>query len=76
MGNYRDLRDWLKRVEEIGEVKVIDEEVDWNEELTAITYMAAKKKEALPCSLKISKVIQKDTESSSTSWVRASGGSH
>jgi UbiD family decarboxylase len=44
MANYRDLRDWLKMVEEIGELEVIREEVDWSEELTAITYMAGKKK--------------------------------
>lgn len=44
MGNFRDLRVWLKKVEEIGELNVIEKEVDWDEELTAITYMAAKKK--------------------------------
>ncbi|MGD9031839.1 MAG: UbiD family decarboxylase [Desulfobacteraceae bacterium] len=44
MGSYRDLRDWLRKLEEIEELKVIQEEVDWNEELTAVTYMAAKKK--------------------------------
>lgn len=41
---HSDLRDWLKKVEEIGELNVIGEEVDWDEELSAITYMAAKKK--------------------------------
>jgi 4-hydroxy-3-polyprenylbenzoate decarboxylase len=44
MGSYRDLRDWLRKLEEIEELKVIQEEVDWNEELTAVTYMAAKEK--------------------------------
>jgi len=44
MEGFRDLRDWLNRVQEIGELKTIQEEVDWNEELAAITYMAAKKK--------------------------------
>ena len=44
MENFKDLRDWLNQVKEIGELKVINEETDWNEELTAITYMAAKKK--------------------------------
>jgi len=43
MGNFRDLRDWLEKAEKIGELKTIKEEVDWNEELTAITYMVAKK---------------------------------
>ena len=44
MGRYRDLRDWLTKVEAIGELRTIREEVDWDEELTAITYMVAKKK--------------------------------
>ncbi|MEW6667523.1 MAG: UbiD family decarboxylase [Thermodesulfobacteriota bacterium] len=44
MGNFRDLRVWLKKVEEIGELKVVEKEVDWDEELAAITYMAAKRK--------------------------------
>ena len=44
MRKLRDLRDWLKKVEEMGELQLINEEVDWNEELSAITYMAAKKK--------------------------------
>ncbi|RJR38750.1 MAG: UbiD family decarboxylase [Desulfobacteraceae bacterium] len=44
MEKIRDLRDWLKRVEELGELHLVEKEVDWNEELTAITYMAAKKK--------------------------------
>ena len=44
MGGFKDLREWLNKVEEMGELKVIREEVDWNEELAAITYMVAKKK--------------------------------
>src|SRR4030042_6190908 len=44
MENFRDLRDWLNKVKEIGELKVINEETDWDEELAAITYMAAKQK--------------------------------
>lgn len=46
MANFRDLRVWLKKVEDIGELHIIDKEVDWDEELAAITYMAAKKKES------------------------------
>jgi len=38
-----NLRDWLDRVNGLGELKVITEEVDWDEELAAITYMAAKR---------------------------------
>ena len=41
MGNFRDLRDWLEKTEKLGELKTIKEEVDWDEELTAITYMVA-----------------------------------
>ena len=36
----RDLREWLARVEAIGQVKRIAQPVDWNEEMGAITYMA------------------------------------
>jgi len=43
MGNYRDLRDWLDRASGIGELMVVDREVDWDEELSAITYMAGKR---------------------------------
>lgn len=50
MRRYRDLRGWLKEVERMGEVKRVKEEVDWNEELSAITYMAGQKKGA-PCLL-------------------------
>jgi len=44
MRGFKDLRDWLKKVEEMGELKVIHEEVDWDEELATITYMVAKRK--------------------------------
>ena len=36
----RDLREWIARVEAIGQLTRIREEVDWNEEMGAITYMA------------------------------------
>ncbi len=36
----RDLREWIQRVEAIGQLHRIPEEVDWNEEMGAITYMA------------------------------------
>ena len=36
----RDLREWITRVEAIGQVTRIAPEVDWNEEMGAITYMA------------------------------------
>ncbi len=40
---WKDLREWLKEVEKIGELVRIKEEIDWDEELTAITYLAGKK---------------------------------
>ncbi len=36
----RDLREWIARVEGIGQLQRVTEEVDWNEEMGAITYMA------------------------------------
>jgi len=39
---YKDLREWLQQADAIGELKVIKDEVDWNEEMTAITYMVDK----------------------------------
>ena len=41
---YSDLRDWLTKVKEIGELKLINEEIDWDEEMAAVTYMVAKEK--------------------------------
>ncbi len=35
-----DLREWLGRVEAIGELKRITAEVDWDQEMSAIAYMA------------------------------------
>ncbi|MBI4562213.1 MAG: UbiD family decarboxylase, partial [Candidatus Rokubacteria bacterium] len=36
----RDLRQWIARVEAIGQLQRLTEEVDWDEEMGAITYMA------------------------------------
>ena len=36
----RDLREWITRVESIGQIIRIKDEVDWNEEMGAICYMA------------------------------------
>src|SRR5512139_14808 len=44
MEGFTDLRDWLDKVKAMGELKTITEEVDWDEELAAITYMVAKEK--------------------------------
>jgi len=46
MGNIKDLRDWLTEVENMGELIRISEEVDWDQEMSAITYMASQEPEA------------------------------
>jgi len=38
----RDLREWMARVEQLGELKRITREVDWDEEMGAITYLVGK----------------------------------
>jgi len=38
----RDLRDWLGAVEELGELHHVKEQVDWDEEMAAITYVVGK----------------------------------
>jgi UbiD family decarboxylase len=42
----RDLREWLRQVEAAGELKRIDAEVDLDQELSAISYMAAQREDA------------------------------
>ena len=42
----RDLRDWLRRIEAAGELKRIDAPVDLDQELSAITLMAAQREDA------------------------------
>ncbi len=42
MGVPRDLRDWLQEVEKMGELLRISEEVDWDQEMSAIAYLAGK----------------------------------
>jgi len=42
----RDLRDWLQRIEAAGELKRVSAPVDTEEELSAITYMAARDERA------------------------------
>lgn len=42
----RDVRDWLKRVEAIGELKRIDAPVDLDQELSAVACMAAQREDA------------------------------
>lgn len=37
-----DLRDWIEKAEELGELKRVHGEVDWDQELTAIYYLVGK----------------------------------
>ena len=41
---YRDLREWLSLIESRGQLRTIDAEVDPEEELSAITFMAAQRR--------------------------------
>jgi UbiD family decarboxylase len=43
MVQWKDLRGWLKEVEKFGDLARIKEEVDWDEELSALTYLTGKK---------------------------------
>ena len=40
--SIQDLREWLERVEALGELVKVTEAVDWNEEMSAISYLVAK----------------------------------
>jgi len=42
----RDLRGWLKKVEEIGELATITSQLDWNEESSALNYMVGQQEGA------------------------------
>lgn len=42
----KDLRDWLKQVENIGELERITEEVDWDQEMSTITFLSSQESEA------------------------------
>ncbi|RQH02311.1 UbiD family decarboxylase [Natrarchaeobius oligotrophus] len=42
----RDLRKWIDQVDEVGSLQRIGEEVDWDEEMGAITYVSHKKEGA------------------------------
>jgi UbiD family decarboxylase len=42
----RDLRGWLKQVEAMGELQVISQELDWDEETSALNYMVGQQEGA------------------------------
>lgn len=44
MIEWKDLREWLLKVEEIGELAKIEQQTDWNEEISGITYLVGKKR--------------------------------
>jgi 4-hydroxy-3-polyprenylbenzoate decarboxylase len=46
--SYRDLREWLKQVDDFGELKTV-EGANWNLEIGAITEMARKESKTAPC---------------------------
>lgn len=43
MDSMRDLRDWLKEIDRLGELKRISAEVDWDLEMAGISYVTGKK---------------------------------
>ena len=45
---YRDLREWLKQVDDFGELRTV-EGADWDLEIGAITEMARKESKTAPC---------------------------
>ena len=47
---YRDLREWLTQVSELGELKTV-EGADWDLEIGAIIEMARKESQIAPCLL-------------------------
>ncbi|HLY65640.1 MAG TPA: UbiD family decarboxylase, partial [Chloroflexota bacterium] len=48
IGGYPDLRDWLRRADEIGQLRRIDG-ADWRLEIGALTEMFCRRAEAQPC---------------------------
>lgn len=48
--SYRDLREWLKQVDDFGELRTV-EGADWDLEIGAITEMARKESKTAPCIL-------------------------
>lgn len=43
MDSIRDLRDWLREVDRLGELKRVGAEVDWDLEMGAVAYMGSKR---------------------------------
>jgi UbiD family decarboxylase len=58
MIEWNDLREWLQKVDEVGELKTIRELVDWNEEASAVTYLTGKTKASPALLFKQIKILQ------------------
>ena len=65
----QDLREWLARIEEIGELLRIDKPVDRDEEMSAISYLIAKQKPS-PATL-FSKVIGFDNDDKTVGFLKS-----
>ena len=62
---YKDVREWIQKVDEMGELKVV-EGADWQLEIGALSVLASKHRENSPALLfDVSKTIRRDTEFSS-----------
>ncbi len=48
--SYKDVREWIRQVEEMGELKIV-EGADWNLEIGALSVLASKHKENSPALL-------------------------
>ena len=48
--SYKDVREWIKKVDEMGELKIV-EGADWNLEIGALSVLASKHKENSPALL-------------------------
>ena len=48
--SYRDVREWMQKVDEMGQLKLV-EGADWNLEIGALSVLASKHKENTPALL-------------------------
>ena len=65
--SYKDVREWIQKVDEMGELKIV-ENADWNLEIGALSVLSSKHKENTPALLfDASKITRRATESSSAS---------
>ena len=48
--SYKDVREWIQKVDEMGELKIV-ENADWNLEIGALSVLSSKHKENTPALL-------------------------